>query len=389
MKNKFKTMNHLKKINKLFLMVLFTTVSSFLLSQTTDIPVESSYSNVDKLNFALLFIAIILLIPIYYMSEIFGNVIVTSLKEKFKNSLNTIAILVINLLAINSIFAQTDNVTSVASASVIDSFNIGTWGLLFVICVEILVLIFYAKMTIKLITQTNPAEVIEQLENKWTFGKWWKKSNNFIPFEEEDKLDTGHSYDGIRELDNGIPPWFSASFILCIIFAIVYLWNYHVAEISPLQIEEYTNEMEAAKLAQEKYLASQGSTLDENNIKLLAGAEIDEGKQLFAANCATCHAKDGGGGTGPNLTDMFWIHGGDANSIYKTIKYGVREKGMIPWKDNFNDIQILKIASFVNTLNGTKPAAPKAPQGDKYEAKAIPVDSTSTAAITPTDSTKK
>lgn len=370
-------MNHLKNLNKLFLMVLFSTVSSYLLAQTGDIPVESSLSNIDKLNLVLLAIAIILLIPIYYLSQIFSNVIVTSLKKKYSNLATILVLIGASVLWNNSIYAQVENTASAASPSVINSFNFGTWGLLLFICIEVFVLIFYAKMSLNLINQSNPIEEKKKLENKWTFGKWWKKSNNFIPFEEEDKLDTGHSYDGIRELDNGIPPWFSAAFALCILFAVVYLWNYHVAEISPLQIEEFETEMTTASLAQEKYLKSLGSTLDENNIQLLAGADIDEGKQLFAANCAACHANDGGGGTGPNLTDMFWIHGGDANSIYKTIKYGVREKGMIPWKDNFNDNQILKIASFVNTLNGKTPVAPKAPQGEKYEAKAIVKDSSS------------
>lgn len=384
MKNKSKIMNHLKSIKKLFTMILFMSVSSYVFCQTDVAPVESGLSDGDKLNLVLALLAFVLLIPIYYMSKIFGNVLLANLKKRYDIGTKTVILIGGSILSSTSLWAQTAAPT--ATPSTFDHFNFVTWMLLFVLLIEILVLTFYTRLAFKLI---EPKLTKEEKEKKWTLGKWWKKSNNFIPFEEESKLDTGHSYDGIRELDNGIPPWFSASFFLCILFAVVYLWNYHVVKASPLQLEEYTMEMDAAKLAKEKFLATQGSTLDENNIQLLAGADVEEGKKLFASNCAACHANDGGGGTGPNLTDVFWIHGGDANSIYKTIKYGVREKGMIPWKDNFNDNQILKIASYVNTLNGTKPAAPKAPQGDKYEAKEVKVDSTATATLTPTDTLKK
>lgn len=386
MKNKSIIMNHLKLIKKLFTLILLMSVSSYIYSQTDAVPVESGMSDSDKLNLVLTFLAFVLLIPIYYMSKIFGNVLITNLKKKYDITTNSIVLIAGSLLISSSLLAQTGSSTPVATPSTFDHFNFVTWMLLLVLFVEILVLAFYTKLAFKLI---NPSMTKEEKEKKWTLGKWWKKSNNFIPFEEEVKIDTGHSYDGIRELDNGIPPWFSASFILCILFAIIYLWNYHVVKISPLQIEEFTTEMETAKLAQEKLLATQGSTLDENNIQLLSGTDMEEGKKLFATNCAACHANDGGGATGPNLTDEFWIHGGNANSIFKTIKYGVREKGMIPWKDNFNDNQILKIASYVNTLKGTKPAAPKAPQGDKYEEKAVALDSTSTVALVPSDTTKK
>ena len=66
---------------------------------------------------------------------------------------------------------------------------------------------------------------------------------------------------------------------------------------------------------------------------------------------------------GPNLTDGFWLHQGDIKSIFKSIKYGWKEKGMKSWKDDFSAKQIAALANYVCTLKGTKPLAPKDPQG--------------------------
>jgi cytochrome c oxidase cbb3-type subunit 3 len=66
---------------------------------------------------------------------------------------------------------------------------------------------------------------------------------------------------------------------------------------------------------------------------------------------------------GPNLTDKFWLHGGDIKSIFKTLTHGVPEKGMIAWNKTLNPLQIQKVASFILTLQGTNPAGAKEPQG--------------------------
>ena len=77
---------------------------------------------------------------------------------------------------------------------------------------------------------------------------------------------------------------------------------------------------------------------------------------------------DGGGNTiGPNLTDQYWIHGGGIKNVFRTIKYGVPEKGMISWQTQLTASDMQKVASFVWSLQGSTPTDPKAPQGDLWQ----------------------
>src|SRR5690606_21981681 len=98
----------------------------------------------------------------------------------------------------------------------------------------------------------------------------------------------------------------------------------------------------------------------------------------FTKNCVACHAADGGGNAvGPNLADPYWLHGGSLKDIFKSIKYGWKDKGMKSWKDDFSPKQIAQLASFVKSLQGTTPTAPKEKQGDLYiEAEEGTADST-------------
>lgn len=197
--------------------------------------------------------------------------------------------------------------------------------------------------------------------------KWkrlWFKMNSLKPIQEEASIDTGHDYDGIRELDNRLPGWWLWGFYCCIVFAMVYLWRYHVSHTAPLSIDEYKESVAAAEEAKAAYLAKAANQVDENTVKLLTDApSLDAGKKIFTSTCFACHGADGGGGVGPNLTDGYWLHGGDIQSVFKTIKYGWPDKGMKSWKDDYSPQQIAQLASYVKSLHGTKPAAPKEPQG--------------------------
>jgi cytochrome c oxidase cbb3-type subunit 3 len=118
------------------------------------------------------------------------------------------------------------------------------------------------------------------------------------------------------------------------------------------------------------------SKVDENTVTLLTeAADIAKGKSSFITKCAACHGQAGEGGVGPNLTDEYWIHGGSISSIFKTIKYGVQEKGMIAWEAQMPALEMQQLSSFIVSLKGTNPANAKAPQGDLYTAEAV-VDST-------------
>ncbi|PUZ26942.1 cytochrome c oxidase cbb3-type subunit 3 [Chitinophaga costaii] len=192
----------------------------------------------------------------------------------------------------------------------------------------------------------------------------WFKINRFKPMQEEATLDTGHDYDGIRELDNRLPGWWLYGFYACMVFAMAYLWRYHVSHNAPLSAEEYQISVADAAAAKAAYLAKAANQVDENTVKLLTDAsDLAAGKKVFTTTCFACHGADGGGGVGPNLTDNYWLHGGDLQSIFKTIKYGWPDKGMKSWKDDYSPQQIAQIASYVKSLHGSKPAAPKEPQG--------------------------
>ena len=197
---------------------------------------------------------------------------------------------------------------------------------------------------------------------------WWSKLNRFKPSVEEATLDTGHDYDGIRELDNRLPPWWLYGFYCTIIFAVVYLWRYHVAHSAPLPAEEYQIALKDAEVRKAEYLKAAANNVDENTVKqLTATADLEAGKAVFEGTCFACHGKHGEGGVGPNLTDNYWLHGGSISDVFRTIKYGWPDKGMKSWKDDYSAAQIAQIASYVKSLGGTHPDNPKAPQGALYK----------------------
>ena len=177
-------------------------------------------------------------------------------------------------------------------------------------------------------------------------------------------LDEDH--DGIKELDNRIPPWFNYLFGGTILFAAVYFLNYHVWQSSPLPLAEYTEEVNAADLSRRIRMASEGTINEDELVALRDDASITAGRERFLKNCITCHGTHGEGIVGPNLTDEYWIHGGGIKNVYTTIKNGVPEKGMISWKLVFTPKEIQQIASFVLTLQGTNPPNGKKPEGTLF-----------------------
>ncbi len=197
-----------------------------------------------------------------------------------------------------------------------------------------------------------------------------------VPIEQEAEIMMDHEYDGIRELDNNLPPWWVYMFYITIAFAGVYLVHYHISPIKMFenvaiigpgvgQEELYKLEMEEAKRAKEEYMAKMSNLVDETNVEFLTDASaLEKGKAIFIANCTPCHGAAGEGNTiGPNLTDEYWLNGGGIKNIFKTIKYGVPVKGMREWQSQFSPGQIQQIASFVWSLQGSNPPNSKDFQG--------------------------
>ncbi len=213
-------------------------------------------------------------------------------------------------------------------------------------------------------------EVVEQVEEESFWSKIYKNLTDSIPVEREDEVLTDHSYDGIRELDNKLPPWWLYLFYGTIAFAVFYLIYFHVLSIGPSSAEEYKLEMAAAQEQIEEHRATLAMNIDESNVEVTDDAALlAEAKGLYEANCVACHATDGGGGVGPNFTDKYWIHGGDVKDIFRTIKVGVPQKGMISWESQFTPQQMQGLASYILNFQGATPQNPKEAQGELYEPK--------------------
>jgi cytochrome c oxidase cbb3-type subunit 3 len=194
--------------------------------------------------------------------------------------------------------------------------------------------------------------------------RWYKYWTRVVPQEKEHEIMFNHQYDGIRELDNRLPPWWVAMFYVTILFAGVYMVYYHVADIGVSSQEAYTMEIMEANAAVKAYLTTQANKVDETTATVLTDdASLSAAKTLYGVHCIACHGALGEGGVGPNFTDNYWIHGGDIKSIFKTIKYGVPEKGMISWQNQLNPSDMQKLGSYILSLKGTNPPNGKEPQG--------------------------
>ncbi|MBV8254722.1 MAG: c-type cytochrome [Chitinophaga sp.] len=197
---------------------------------------------------------------------------------------------------------------------------------------------------------------------------WLEKLNNTktVDAASEEEEDMGHDYDGIRELNNPTPPWWKWGFYFSITFAVVYLWRGYVSGTAPTQVQELAMAEEKAAAAKAEYMKNAANNVNETNVKeLTAPDEIAGGQKLFISNCAPCHGPQGQGVVGPNLTDDYWLHGGKIGDVFKTIKYGVPDKGMKAWQEDFSPRQIALLASFIKSIHNSNPPNPKAPQGEK------------------------
>lgn len=186
------------------------------------------------------------------------------------------------------------------------------------------------------------------------------------PIEKEQEILLNHNYDGIRELDNRIPPWFHFLFYGTIIWAVIYMLVFHVFNDGQIQSKEYQAEIQKASL-ERQILIKTCAFLNEETVTFTDDAAVlAEGKDIFIRNCAACHGQKGEGLVGPNLTDDYWIHGGGIKNIFKVTKYGVPAKGMIAWETQLDPNKIRAVSSYIITLHNTNPPNPKAPEGEKW-----------------------
>ncbi len=221
------------------------------------------------------------------------------------------------------------------------------------------------------VLQEHGIEVAEKVaikhkESSWQ--RWYEGMTKAVPIEKEADVMLDHDYDGIRELDNILPPWWVGMFYASIIIGVAYFSYYHIADKGLTSAEEYIAEVEQAEVEVKAYLAQQSDQVDENSVVMLEDEnELALGESIFINKCAVCHGTQGEGGVGPNMTDNYFIHGGTINDAFKTIKYGVPEKGMISWRSQLRSSDMQRVASYILTLVGTTPSNPKDPEGELYQ----------------------
>lgn len=224
-------------------------------------------------------------------------------------------------------------------------------------------------ITYHLLTEEQKAKLEEVNNLGFKESIWYKKMMKAITksesIENEDQLLLAHDYDGIKELDNTLPPWWVYLFYGCIVFAVVYLVRFEIMG-GDNQETELKNEMAQAKIEVAEYMKTAPDLMDEKTVTLLTDpADLAAGKTIFTTNCVACHRPDAGGQIGPNLTDNRWILGGGIKNVFHTLVNGGRDgKGMISWKATLKPKEMQKVASYVLSLRGTNPVDPKAPEGE-------------------------
>jgi cytochrome c oxidase cbb3-type subunit 3 len=218
-----------------------------------------------------------------------------------------------------------------------------------------------------------------EYENSLSFNEstWYKnlmqKLTKTQPIEREGDLLMDHDYDGIKELDNNLPPWWVYLFYICVIFGVIYVARYELFG-GDNQETELKMEMAQAKVDVEEYLKTAPDLMDEKTVVLLTDkGDLAAGKEIFTTNCAACHRADAGGQIGPNLTDDHWVLGGGIKNLFHTITNGGRDgKGMISWKGTLKPKEIQKVASYILSLQGSNPKDPKAPDGEVWVDESAP-----------------
>jgi cytochrome c oxidase cbb3-type subunit 3 len=174
-----------------------------------------------------------------------------------------------------------------------------------------------------------------------------------------------HEYDGIQECDNALPRWWLAILWGTIGFGAVYYLSAQAFKTTPSPRAEYHAEMEKIAAEEAKKMKALGSVTDDSLVSLTKDPKtIAEGQVVFTTTCAPCHAANGGGGIGPNLTDEFWLHGGAPTKVYGTIKDGFTAKGMPAWGQSLGEERVRTVAAYILTLKNTKVPGGKPPQGE-------------------------
>ena len=347
-----------------------------IISLFTAFPVHAQAAEVSSAKHPVAIVMLIIIALLAAVIFLMGKAILAGYsihKERLKKAASkaTPVLVLMLLLSGYSSFAQdaANAAPAVVNRNWVDGLDNSTFFILSSIIVLELVIIFYMANVFRSFIRIKKIKPALAKEKK---THWIEKLNKTrtVDAQSEEAYNLGHDYDGIQELDNPTPPWWKWGFAISFIFGIVYLWIYFVGKSAPNQYQELQIANAKAEEQIKAYMASSANNIDENTVTVITSEpELAEGKKIFTSICAACHGIDGGGIVGPNLTDKYWLHGGAIHDIFKTIKYGVPEKGMKSWKDDYTPKQIAELASYIVSLQGSEPANPKEPQGELYEPK--------------------
>jgi len=362
-------MNSLKKskIKKWALLLLFAFVITNVNAQTVaqSEVVSLAPSIWDSPLFWVFGFAILgLLLVIIAIGGVLVGLVNNKIAKQFQNTLPFIFLFFI--LGIGSAQAQTvvsavapNPITQIAGALDPNTIMI----LILVVAIELFVILYLFSILQKMLVALGYKT---KAESKWTYAAIMKRMTKAIPLDREAEVATDHNYDGIIELDNSLPPWWVYMFYGTIIFAFTYMIYFTYFD-GPTQQMEYDTEVAQAIQKKNEFLKKTAALVDETSVLILTDATaLAKGKSSYITKCAACHGMNGEGLVGPNLTDDYWIHGGGIKDIFKTIKYGWPEKGMISWESQITPMEMQQISSFIITIKGTNPANPKAPEGTIY-----------------------
>jgi len=238
--------------------------------------------------------------------------------------------------------------------------------LLFVTVLALITMVVALMIVQRLLISDGKMQAEETLLSR-LWASFDRQMTNAIPLNKENTILLDHNYDGIKELDNHLPPWWLYLFYGTIAFSVVYMLNYHVLNTQPLPAQEYETEMQLASIEVAEYMKKAAANIDETNVKFVKDNKValEAGKKVFIENCAQCHGQAGEGGIGPNLTDEFWLYGGHIKNVFTVIKKGAKN-GMQAWEKKLKPDEMQSVASYILTLQGTNPPNAKEAQGEKY-----------------------
>jgi cytochrome c oxidase cbb3-type subunit 3 len=369
------------------LMALFIATAS--MAQTA-LPAQAAEAPTNYLTFLMVIIAGLLALVIFVLSNVLSMIAKKAVEvAKAGKKVMMIGFVVMGSLFANGASAQAAISDTTAKAPDVNHYgglsSNTFWTLSSVLALELLVVFLMVLFIRNLWKVVHPAPVVinegKPVTSSWLVRTWNKLDKQFLtkaaPLEKEADMLLDHDYDGIKELDNALPPWWKYGFYITIFIGVLYLLKYEIWHTGPNPTEEYTTEMTTAKDQVDAYLASMKNNVDEKSVTLADAAGIAAGQANFTKTCIACHGAKGEGGVGPNLTDDYWLHGGSINDVFKTIKYGYPDKGMQSWQATYSPIQIQELASYVKSLKGTNPPNGKAPQGDLFKEESVGKDSTS------------